>query len=563
LKKIKLNNNIQILNQLSGIFQLNEIAEFMYKNNYGILIILDFIKANDWPKKNKKLDNTQIRKIPMLWGLLYALNDKEIEIIYDIHPTKCFPNLYIKNNVNYHKNHIIINKVEGYTLGGCPRYIVKIKEYQYTVLDKIVEYCSIFGLPDDCYNSKFEIDMIETLKKYKNLEIWSFEKNDYFIEKIEPIISIKYMKGSFLPKQYYIYIDSSLNFLKGIYSSKEIEPLKNQLWYKSGRNFIYDMNINDNGFRFEEQAIYYIRKKLIYEFIRQSLLLKNKTSFSSFTPNGTPPLNLNDVKNFQHELEKIINPFKIKIIEYLNNIYKQIKHVLNESLFNKSRFLVTDLEFIHVSYPNRQNQRYFNFPCIFSSIIWLGPRKKFVFDLNLFKLPCNFCSKICSLFKRKFFNYNCLIYGLNFIERQQNMIENLLIENEGFKIYSYGKSDIFQFEQGVNFFDNSFEIKEYERKNRKRKIRITKVHEDISFDNMSLKEIEDKILKKWLIGWKRKEKKLKVNKRFMTLYTSPNWTEKYREVINSITWDNISAFLFLIYNKFILNKNKIRIIIND
>lgn len=92
----------------------------------------------------------------------------------------------------------------------------------------------------------------------------------------------------------------------------------------------------------------------------------------------------------------------------------------------------------------------------------------------------------------------------------------MLSKYEGFKIYTYGRSDIFQLEQGSDFFSDSFERHRYERRNRKRAQRIVDISEDLSVPDTALSEIEHEVLTKWLVGWSRKEGKVNVNTRFMT-----------------------------------------------
>jgi len=556
MNTIILDNKIRYLKQLETIFPMSEITRFLLKNNFGIVIILDYVKARDWPRRNRPLKNKPIEKIPLLWGFFHALDDEQIEMTFDIHPAKCFPNLYNANNPNSRRSFMPVVKNNGYTLAGCSRNFVEISGYKYKVWDKTPDYCAIFGLPDDCYSSKFEENMLDILNEHKKLKIWCFEETEYIPEKIGPIASLNYMKGGFLPHRHFIYIDTAANFLKGIYSQNELERLNSEVWYASGRDFIEDMNLNNpEGYNFEEQAIYYIKKRLIFEFVRLSLLLRNKDSFTSFIPISPPLLDFKIEQEFLERFETILQKFKKNIFNYLNKLLNKVKNILDMKSFKRSRFLVTDLEFIHVLYPTGSNARIFNFPCIFSSIIWQGPREGFMTDINVFKLPCHFCTKHCSSFKNRILNFDCLTFGFQFIKKQQTMIEYLLARYEGFKVYSYGRSDVFQLEQGINFFTDSFEIQEYERRNRKRTKRITQVSEDLAITGKSLKMIEDEILKKWLIGWERKEPKKRVNRRFMTNYNSQNWEPRYVEAINSVIGDNISAFLFLLYKKY-RNSNK-------
>ena len=120
--------------------------------------------------------------------------------------------------------------------------------------------------------------MMDTLRRYSELELWCFEKTGYINEQVEPQIKLHYMKGEFLPSRYFMYIDTPEHFLKGIYGSRQLDSLSGELWYSAGCELIEEMNLDNKefGFRFEEQANYYIRKRLIYEFARLSLLLMKR-----------------------------------------------------------------------------------------------------------------------------------------------------------------------------------------------------------------------------------------------------------------------------------------------
>lgn len=126
----------------------------------------------------------------------------------------------------------------------------------------------------------------------------------------------------------------------------------------------------------------------------------------------------------------------------------------------------------------------------------------------------------------------------------------MLLKYDNFKIFTYGRGDAFQLEQGRNFFSDSFEQKRYERRNRRRTQRIVDIMEDLSIEGKSLEEIENEVLQHWLIGWSRKEPKVNVNSRFMTRYGTSRWGSRYSEAVNSCSLDTISAFLFLLYTKY-------------
>ena len=79
-----MNDENRFLDQLKDIFSINKMAKFLFENKFGIIIVLEFIKAPDWPRKNKILIKEPLKVIPLLWGIIYALNKDEIEMIYDI-----------------------------------------------------------------------------------------------------------------------------------------------------------------------------------------------------------------------------------------------------------------------------------------------------------------------------------------------------------------------------------------------------------------------------------------------------------------------------------------------
>ena len=101
-----------------------------------------------------------------------------------------------------------------------------------------------------------------------------------------------------------------------------------------------------------------------------------------------------------------------------------------------------------------------------------------------------------------------------------------------------------------DFFSDSFERRKYERRNRKRAQRIVDVSQDLSIPGKALNEIEHEILERWLVGWNREKVKVNVNSRFMTRYGSSKWEANYYEAIDSCLSDTVSAFLYLIFQKY-------------
>lgn len=531
-------------------FDGEKLTEFLFTNNIGLLIILNFIKAKDWPFYSKKLCNDPTKNIPLIWALFHSEDGKSIKVSFEIHPTKCFPNLYKNNNKNYLNFPVPVIQGSGGTLGGCYRSSVNLNGRRYNI--KAPEYCSIFGVPDDCYDRFYENRILEFLRSKKGIEIWCYEKTDYIQNNIDPYINIKYMKGEFLPAKYFLYVDTSINFLKGLFKSKDLTLLNQNYWYFNGKEYIDERNLDEieNELRFEERAINIIIKKLVFEFLRQLLLVSNRTEFKNFNPMNFPQLNLENQNLIIKDIIDIIQPIKREAKAELETILKNHEIKINKSQFNISRFIVMDIEYAHVMFPINSKDRSFNFPCIFSSILWEGKSEGLKIDINPLILPCHFCNDVCESFKNNNLKFDCLVFARDFIDHQVSMIEEMLGRYDNFKIYSYGKSDILQLEQSDNFFSDKFEAKAYIRRNRKRAKRITKISSDISDKSKKLSEIESDHLEKWLSGWSRKSEHKNVNQRFMTKWDSKNWKTKYDESLRVCLNDTISAFLYLLYKKY-------------
>jgi len=552
MEESKIEESERSFSELKEILSASTAAGFLFKNSIGIVVILDFIKAHDWPFRGQSFINEPTEKIPLVWAILTASDSHNLRMVWDIHPTKCFPIRYNQHNPNAKEYLMPVIKEQSGTLGGCSRTFVNISNRRYEVNEKTPQYCSIFGLPDDCYDPYFEKRMLDTLMRYGELDIWCFERTAYTAEKLDPQIRLHYMKGEFLPSRYFMYKDTPEHFLKGVNSSKQLESLSGELWYSSGRELIEEMNLDNNeyGFRFEEQARYYIRKRLIYEFARLSLLLMKRDSFSSFSFVTAPKLCLDNEQEVQTCLENITMAINRDKERHVFEILSKINKYIDFQSFKNSRFMVMDVEYIHVPYPTGSSARFFNFPCIFSNVIWQGVREGLSIKTNVFVIPCHFCEQTCGLFKKKLFKYDCLAYGFECIEKQSSLVEEMLSKHNGFKIYTYGRSDVFQLEQGSDFFSDSFERRRYERRNRKRAQRIVDISQDLSIPDKALDEIEHEILERWLVGWNREKVKVNVNSRFMKRYESSRWEANYYEAINSCLSDTVSAFLFLIFQKY-------------
>lgn len=552
MKSISIKEEKKFLNDLKEIFSLEAIANYLYENKIGIIIILHHIKAKEWPWQGKELNNESVFNIPFLWGISYAENKDDIKVLYDIHPCKSLPSQYNRYNSNAKVTKIPIERNNFGTLGGCARYFVKVNNLIYTIFKKIPSYCSIFGMPDDCFNANFEETMIETIIKFKNFNLWCFEETEYISEKITPIIDLNFMKGSFLPSKYYPFVESSSKFLRGIFSIKDLDKLNSEPWYLYTYELIDDMNPfkSDDYYRYEEKALYFLRKKLLFEIIRQCLLIVNKEKLKKFKVTGPSGLNLEDLENYKSDLNKIkqniINNTKLDLDSFIS----QYQATFNFNKFKKSRFLVLDVEYTHVSYPTVNNKRFFNFPSIITNIIWRGVRKGFDIKINTFILPCHFCQKHCKFYKKKLIKFDCLEFAFDFYQKQIDLFSELFATYEGFKLYSYGKSDFFQLEQLTSFFTDSFEIEEFQRKNRIKTSRLIRISEDLAIKDKSLKYIEENLLKKKFPDWSRKNIKEKINKRFLTQYKSKKWQDNYTNIIQACVDDTFSSFLLLISEKF-------------
>lgn len=548
MERLILSDESTIMSELSDIFSVHDSAKFLIENNIGIAIILDYIKAKDWPRKDRKLVKESAR-VPLLWGVLSAHDEKSLKIDYDVHPAKCLPQRYNRYNINAEKNPIVLGTGKRGTLAGCGRTYVEINGYRHCVNEKIPEYCSVFGMPHDCCDPEYEMRMLEFLKTLEALELWCFEKTGYIEERVDNLIKLHYMKGEFLPSRYFLYVDTSSNFLKAIFSIGELEPANQEIWFSGGKEFVEKMDYTDSDYlRFEEEALCYIKKNLSYEFVRQLLLMTNKKSFTKLSSPKRPKLDLNRVKKVQVDIESIINRARKETDLYVNDILRRIKRYLT-GYFGNYRFLVLDVEYVPVEFPTR-NKKTFNFPCIFSSIAWLGHKEGLKTNINVFDLPCHSCGIFCSCFKKNHLNFDCLLHGFEFIEKQISIVEEMLSEHEGLKIHSYGRSDIFQLEYASNFFSDSFEIKQYERKNRKRTKRIIEVSSDLFLHQKDLAYVENEIISRWLHGWSRKNEHFNVCNRFMTKWGSNNWEPKYREAIQACVDDAVSAFLYLLYRDY-------------
>lgn len=550
----KISSYPKIINKLSNIYNNEQCNEFLKQNNIGILILTEFRRSNGWPVKNKsyKFDGSTI--IPILWGFFYS-DGEEILFDYAIHPTKCFPTIYNKKNQNGIRKKVHIEyHPDGYVIAGCQIYQIENNGIQYRVSDLTPEYCKTFGLPSECYENDFYKELIFYLQNKSKYNIWSYEENKFFNDYI-PKLKINFIKDKILPKTYYYYIDNSWNYLRGIYSNRDLKTLNNTLSYRDGRELIEDMNRNNPlSYRYEEKATYYIKKSLIHEFIRQYLLILNKEKLNKYKINETKKFNQIKINSVKQKIERKINNIEENNKRNILRILNGLRSNIDNNKLNRDRFSVIDVEYIPIAFPTElAREGYFNFPSVFSNIIWKGRENGIEMKIHVINIPCHVCMKNCDLFKKNTLKFDCIKYLYPIIEDQISLIEYLIDSYENFRIYSYGKSDVCQLEQGDNFFRDSFDARIYNRKNRHRKKKITEISFDLSKTGFSLHDIEKNILSEWIKSWKRDQQKVKVNPRIMTKNDSPYWNIKYEEAINACVQDSFSAFLFLLYEKYRIN----------
>ncbi|GAH47305.1 unnamed protein product [marine sediment metagenome] len=84
MEEVNLKNEKRFLADLKNIFSVTNTAKFLFENNIGVLIILNHIKAKDWPWKGKKLENTPTDMIPIIWGIALASDKENIKITFTI-----------------------------------------------------------------------------------------------------------------------------------------------------------------------------------------------------------------------------------------------------------------------------------------------------------------------------------------------------------------------------------------------------------------------------------------------------------------------------------------------
>jgi hypothetical protein len=546
-------------------FSSEDLCNFLFLNNCCISLILVFDKAKWWPFFRTRFISERIENIPIVWAILIPKSQTEVELIWDIHPMKCFPSLYISNNSNFSKYKLPLpleKNSNGSILSGCPRYVVNISGKEYTGSQP--EYCSAFGLPDDCFEPNFGTNYIKTLENLKEFNIWFFENNEFLQNNCPGSISKKFMKDEFLPNVFFFYIDNSAQFLSGIFHSIEMAELNQKYWYSNGHDFIKERNYRKSGqpFRFEDSALSIIRNKVICELIRLVLLIQNREKFKAFSIKNTPRYNEIIKNQTENRINEIIADVKNSNEPKLNSIIRSIIPKLDLTQLKRTDFLIMDVEFYNVNYPIKnplRDARSFKFPCIFSTIYWHGKENTAEIDINVLTLPCHYCEETCRESKKHSMKFNCLFFANSFIKKQITFFEEKLAEVNSLKLYSYGNGDFKQLEHSDNFFINSYNARMYYRKNRKQPFRIVRLAEDISIKDMSLAKVENEILKSWLNGWSRQGIHVNVNRFFSTPPSRPDFGNRYHDAIETCVADSISTFLYLLYRDYRLNDDTINL----
>jgi hypothetical protein len=535
---------------INRIASFSELIRFANANEIAILSILEHRKADEWPVAGERRSSVRQFTIPLIWGILSTLDNSNLQLEYDIHPGKCFPRLYNASNEHSATRQMPLIS-EHSNEGGCARTLVAVRGVQYRVADLIPVFCSVFGLPDECYSSAFQIRMLEILKQYGRHEVWSFKKTSFSEAVVQPVLNLHYLQEEILPKKYYLYVDSSENYLRGIIPAADLKPLRAHSWYRDGSEFIDERDPkNDEGFSNEDAAERSVIMRILFESIRLLLMRRDAKTYSSFVPVGFPSLDLTRRKEADERVAEVMESVRSDSESYIRTLMVSIKNRLDWTDLRKKPFVIMDMEYLHSVYPSTAKNRTFNFPCIFANIVVLSEAE---ISLRLFanKLVCNYCTSCpCpSLKKKSAFNFDCLCYSRTAIDESLAFLEEMMVSYENLHVYSYGKSDCFEIEHAHNFFSSETEQLRFVRKNRLRARRITEIAGDLSIDGKSLTILEDEVLSKWLLGWKRRKPKVDVNPRFLTPIFSESWEQRFREALSTPVDDALSALLLYLHSR--------------
>jgi hypothetical protein len=530
------------------------VPEYLSNNNIGVLVMLEYVHALQWPAARRTFTKKYSDPFPLLWGFFYSSDGTSLNCDFHIHPLKCFPTLYIEANSNYNNDRITKECVrisgEDYVLGGCQYNIIQ-NGIAYPI--RAADYCYAFGLPDCCHCQAKISELINYLIQLEEFDIWQFKRPDYSKE-LENNTKHKYhyFKGEIVPTSDYFFTDNSLNALRGLMPSKERKFFTENLWYEKGREFIRIRNtkLNETESILEEIAILQLRNKLADEFARLFILLINQDRFSMIKSLKAPVIpsyniGIEDLKESARMVEDTISKLCNDIIREMTK-----KGKLNISRLSQDRFLVFDVEHIQVSNPLIQSSiQKFVYPAVFSSLIWNGQKKGSKLILNYFVLPCHFCTYACDDRKRGRIRYECIRYSDKFIGNQVTIFQSYLNKYSNFKLYAYGKSDPMQFEySNIFLWEDKIEFK---RKNRIVSKNLSELTTDLNDTGKRLQDIERSILSVEINGWKRPHPHINFNKSFLKIRgESPNWKTGFKHATLACSSDSLSAFLYLVLREY-------------
>lgn len=541
--------SLSSLNIPNELIKFNDAFSLLNKNKIVLLLVLTHFKAENWPVLNKKLENDKV-EIPILYGLMYVDGKNKIKFEYDFSLGKCLPNYY-NSLFPTNKLSLIEESVKGTTQNrsGCGIYPVKVNKQAYS--SDFNTYCSVFGVPDDCYYFDFEKIMIEKLRTFEKYQIYCYDETEYIQNSLSEF-NISFIKD-FLPSKYYYFNSSANMYLRTLYSRSKLSKFDEIKWYSDGYLLIKAFDIDGDSkdiYKYENYAIYQIRRKTLLELTRYLLLIHNKKNFEKFEPKSSPPLDLALKNKIESKCNSIIEDLEKSKLEYLNSLINKYEDIIDLSKMKKKRFIVIDDEFIRVSHPYIKSKKT-NIPSIICNIIWHGVRKGFEIKINLFIIPCYYCKNVeeCRNFRHNEIKHECSIHSEGFITKQKEFIQKALESYSGCKLYSYGRSDFDEIEHLLIFFSNGFEKQLFSRKNRKLSKRIVNIAESISKKD-SLENIEKMVISPYFSGWKRPKEKINITKSFFTISNLPNWKENLTESIDACLNDVISALMLLIIEKF-------------
>ena len=544
--------------RFSNFIKKSNIDESQMKNYFstkkiGLLIILNHVHGKQWPYKLTKYKREYSESFPIVWAFLYLDDNSNFQLYFHIHPVKCLPSIYANSSTDLEVKSFALDCTElddvKYTIGGC-RYTISNGKHKYK-LGNTFDYCLNFGLPDTCYSPELVDNLLYYLEQHAKMNIWMFEQNEFSNQLTHKTNhEYHYIEQEILPAFKYFYKDKSLNALRGIMTNKKRELFSKSVWFDSGKHLIHSINSEAKIDIMEELIILKLRNKIMDEFERMIVLMMNRDKFDKIGGLELPKIDYGN-KN-DSEFDRIERLVKAKMDTFSNRIMIQMQNndIIDMDKLKNKRFMVFDIEHIHLLNPiNDVDSQTFNFPSIFSSIVWEGIRKGPTLEINYFSLPCHYCPDVCDNPKKGHIKYQCASYSLDFINAQKKLFQNMLIQHNNFKIYSFGKNDPKQFEYANSYlWDNE---EEFKRKNRAASKTLSEFTIDLSKGNKSLQYIEDIIIKPQLNGWKRPIIHKKVNHEFLKLRNgSPHWKGGFYNSLLCCSSDALSAFLYLLLKEY-------------